>query len=82
MVLCSDVEGQYMWWIMIRIGKQCLVCTVNYWVQTLISNTPGNFVYIILHLLKYKGGSDVMFVGYIMGAFACGSDTFPSGLRI
>jgi hypothetical protein len=72
-----------MWWIMIfGLVSSVLVCTVNYWVQTLISNTPGNFMCSILHLLKYKGGSDVTFAGYVMGVFACGSDTFPSGLSV
>jgi hypothetical protein len=51
-----------------RLVSSFIVCTVNYWVQTLISNTPGNFIWNILHLLKYKGGSDVKFAGYIMGA--------------
>jgi len=55
---------------------------MNYWVQTLINNTPENFIRNILRLLKFKGSSDVMFAGYIMGTLACGSDTIPVGLPI
>jgi len=65
-----------------RLVSSVIVCTVNSWVQTLISNTTGNCICSILYLLKYKGGSDVKFTSYIMGAFACGSDTIPAGLPI
>jgi hypothetical protein len=44
-----------------------------------MSNTPGSFIWNILHLLKYKDGSDVTFT---VGTFACGSDTIPVGLPL